>query len=75
MPYSIVADSITVWFLLPVPAINSSQTPFTLPGVALAFQKSPTKVAARAGWQRDLCGPLLLSPRGWAVGPRPARRG
>lgn len=49
LSYSIVAHSFVVWFVLLVPAVNSSQTSFTMPGIANAFQKA--KGVAWAGWQ------------------------
>lgn len=49
LPYSSVAHSTIVWFLLRVPAVNSSQTSFTMPGAASAFQKA--EGVAWAGWQ------------------------
>lgn len=46
------------WFLLLIPAVNSSQTTFTVPGVARAFQKA--KGFAWAGWQ--------CCPQDWTQG-------
>lgn len=75
LPYHVVAHSVMVWFVLLAPARNSSQTPPLCQAFLLPFKKALTKVGAQAGWWRHLCRPSLPSPRGWAMGPCPARRG